>query len=555
MGRKWLALILLVLLVVMVNGASGAIELRVDFAYPNDVSNPEWDPNWIIRHEGTAKYFQDANWITLASPRWWDQWYHTGSPPPFEDVSGSGIDVEVAGGYDTMLYVYGMNCVGEGSEPTGMPDPNTDPICNSEICSARFRGAGRHGNDGSVLLTFYKLPHGSYILKGYHNDLVYLNGSTHCGDFPPLDPRVMPAIIVSGDGVTQIHDGDTNDVDVPIHQETSDANLFARGPSVVKFDFVGTGPVEVEYLTPPGTEWEGGCAVLNAFILRGVSDGTAYDPIPPDGATNVDPDVVLMWKPGEWADQHDVYLGTDFDDVSNASDPNTLPGRGRQEPNSYDPPGPVELGTTYYWRIDEVNENHPNSPWRGDVWSFTVEDGKAHSPSPENGATDVPVDANLVWLPVDYATSHYVYLGTDAYAVRDAANPYTPPGRGRRNSNSYDPGGLEFNRTYYWRIDEVNPGYDNSKGDLWFFTTTQCIIVDDMESYGAAVNHIYDTWIDGGVNGTGSFIDLGFAPSNPIHDGNQSMFYIYDTDDPVSAKYAEAEAYTDDLEIGSNWTV
>ncbi|MHC4574926.1 MAG: hypothetical protein ACYS76_12490, partial [Planctomycetota bacterium] len=184
MGRKWLALILLVLLVVMVNGASGAIELKVDFAYPTikDPCDPNYNPVHAARYEATAKYFQDANWITLASPAWWDQWYNH-SPPPFEDVNGSGIDVEVAGGYDAMLFVYGMSCVGEGSEPTGLPDPNTDPICNSEVCSARFRGAGRRGNDGSVLLTFYKLPHGSYILKGYHNDLVYLNGSTNCGDF------------------------------------------------------------------------------------------------------------------------------------------------------------------------------------------------------------------------------------------------------------------------------------------------------------------------------------------------------------------------------------
>jgi hypothetical protein len=29
-------------------------------------------------------------------------------------------------------------------------------------------------------------------------------------------------------------------------------------------------------------------------------------------------------------------------------------------------------GTTYYWRIDEVNDNEPNSPWIGPVWSFSI---------------------------------------------------------------------------------------------------------------------------------------------------------------------------------------
>jgi hypothetical protein len=518
----------------MVNGASGAIELKVDFAYPNDVCNPDWDPNWIIRHEGTAKYFQDANWITLAAPLWWDQWYHTGSPPPFEDVGGSGIDVEVAGGYDTMLYVYGMSCVGEGLDPTGLPDPDADPICNTEICSARFRGAGRRGNDGSVLLTFYKLPHGSYILKGYHNDLVYLNGSADCGDFPPLEPRVMPGVIVSGNGVTQIHDGDTNDVDVPIHQETSDANLFARGPSVVKFDFVGTGAVEVEYLTPPGTEWEGGCSVLNAFILQGVTDGTAYEPIPTDGATNVHADMVLSWKPGEWAAKHDVYFGTDFDDVSNAT--TATPGVyiDRRDANEYDPPGPLELGQTYYWRIDEVNETHPNSPWRAEVWTFTVDEGKAHSPIPEDGAVDVVLDANLTWSAGDYASWHYVYFGTDRDAVMNAADPFTPPGRGRRDPCFFEPGPLEFGQTYHWRIDEINVGYGYNKGHIWTFTALRYITVDDMQSYDYMSNYITDTWLDGiqwPDYVSGAMISLGLSeaePPDPVYDGNQSMIYSYD---------------------------
>jgi len=553
MGRKWLALTLLVLLVVMVNGASGAIELKVDFAYPNDTSNPEWDPNWIIRHEGTAKYFQDANWITLASPRWWNQWYHTGSPPPFEDVGGSGIDVEVACGYDTMLYVYGMSCVGEYSDPIGLPDPTTDPICNSEICSARFRGSGRRGNDGSVLLTFYKLPHGSYILKGYHNDLVYLNGSTSCGNFHPLDPRVMPGIVVSGDGVTQIHDGETNDVDVPIHQETSDASLFAHGPSVVKFDFVGTGPVEVEYLTPLGTEWEGGCAVLNAFILLGVADGTAYEPIPTDGATNVHADVVLSWKPGEWAAKHDVYFGTDFDEVSNATTAALGVYIDRRDANEYDPPGPLTLGRTYYWRIDEVNTVEPNSPWKGRVWSFTVDEGKAHSPGPEDGAVDVVLDANLTWSAGDYASWHYVYFGTDRDAVMNGADPYTPPGRGRRDPCFFDPGPLGFGQTYHWRIDEINVGYDYSKGDVWSFTALRHITVDDMQSYDNDANLITLTWLDGirelpyppyyeMVNGAQLSLAASYAdPPYPVYDGNQSMMFGYDN----TGTYVEVPYYSE----------
>jgi hypothetical protein len=86
----------------------------------------------------------------------------------------------------------------------------------------------------------------------------------------------------------------------------------------------------------------------------------------------------ITWQPGEYAVSHDVYFGTDRDDVNDAN--NTLGAwpeyKGRQDPCSFES-GPIELGTTYYWRIDEVNENPwapPGSPWKGVVWEFTVAD-------------------------------------------------------------------------------------------------------------------------------------------------------------------------------------
>lgn len=82
---------------------------------------------------------------------------------------------------------------------------------------------------------------------------------------------------------------------------------------------------------------------------------------------------VLGWVPGAYASSHDVYFGTDPNAVNDA---NNVPGiwpefKGNQDPCSYYPE-PLELGNTYYWRIDEVNEPNPNSPWRGIVWEFTV---------------------------------------------------------------------------------------------------------------------------------------------------------------------------------------
>jgi hypothetical protein len=95
----------------------------------------------------------------------------------------------------------------------------------------------------------------------------------------------------------------------------------------------------------------------------------------PRNHSTVSRPVTLEWTPGMYAVSHDVYFGTDPNAINDA---NNVAGvwpefKGNQDPNSYDP-GELELGKTYYWRIDEVNEADPNSPWKGVVWEFTITD-------------------------------------------------------------------------------------------------------------------------------------------------------------------------------------
>jgi len=168
--------------------------------------------------------------------------------------------------------------------------------------------------------------------------------------------------------------------------------------------------------------------------------------------------------------RHDVYLGTDFDDVNDAADPCTPPGRGRWDVNSYNPPAALELGRTYYWRIDGVGDV---KTWKGQVWRFTVDQGRARDESPRNFAVSVPPDVNLSWAPGVLATWHDVYLGPDFNDVNDAADPNTLPGRGRTDVNSYNPPGeLDLYTTYYWRVDEGS-ATTFVKGEVWKFTVAE----------------------------------------------------------------------------------
>jgi len=103
--------------------------------------------------------------------------------------------------------------------------------------------------------------------------------------------------------------------------------------------------------------------------------GLASAPSPANEATDVYSGTVLGWKPGEFAQEHDVYLGTVLDDVNEAGRGNALGvlvSQG-QDANTYDPAGVLQLGATYYWRIDEVNAPPGSAIYKGNVWSFTTE--------------------------------------------------------------------------------------------------------------------------------------------------------------------------------------
>jgi hypothetical protein len=114
-------------------------------------------------------------------------------------------------------------------------------------------------------------------------------------------------------------------------------------------------------------------AEIQAVMLNQV--GAAFSPNPDDEATDVPRDAALSWTPGRHAATHDVYLGTVFEDVNAASRtaPRGVQAATSQDANGYDPPGFLQLGQTYYWRVDEVNGAPDFTVLKGGVWSFKVE--------------------------------------------------------------------------------------------------------------------------------------------------------------------------------------
>ncbi len=206
-------------------------------------------------------------------------------------------------------------------------------------------------------------------------------------------------------------------------------------------------------------------------IMYGLSFPKASNPDPDDGAFHEDTWVSLSWSPGDSAASHDVYLGENFDDVSNAATDSALY-QGNQTSTFYMagfpgfafPEGLVP-GMTYYWRIDEVNDANPNSPWKGNVWSFSIPPRTAYSPYPADGSQVLePDDVKLSWTAGYGAILHTVYIGNDYDEVSSAV------GGMMQDATTYNPRRIEAGKVYYWRVDEFDV-VETHKGDVWTFTT------------------------------------------------------------------------------------
>lgn len=189
----------------------------------------------------------------------------------------------------------------------------------------------------------------------------------------------------------------------------------------------------------------------------------------------------------------------------------------------------------------------------------------AKEPYPDNRGADVAIDVILGWVAGREADEHDVYLSKDRQAVIDGSAPVVTV-----SQDEYGPLSLDLGSTYYWRIDEVNNNETIPiwQGDIWSFSTTEYLVVDDFESYNDVTpgqessNRIYLTWIDGydnpSVNGsTTGYPDPVFADGEHfvetgiVHGGNQSAPIFYNN---TTAGISEVTVNTGTLPVGGDWT-
>jgi hypothetical protein len=152
---------------------------------------------------------------------------------------------------------------------------------------------------------------------------------------------------------------------------------------------------------------------------------------------------LFRWTAGETAVLHNVYVGTD----PNLAEKDLVQSR-TPVAMYYHVPG-LTPGTTYYWRVDEI-EADMTTIHTGDVWTFMAQALTAYLPAPANGANDASTDPNMIvtWLAGRNATGHHVYFGDSQEAVA-AGTPAVD--KGTVAGTTFAPGLLEPLTAYYWR--------------------------------------------------------------------------------------------------------
>jgi hypothetical protein len=281
---------------------------------------------------------------------------------------------------------------------------------------------------------------------------------------------------------------------------------------------------------------------------------TPSNPDPEDGETDVSIYANLSWTGGDPEGDnvtYDVYFGI-------TSPPQKIVSN--QSSTSYDP-GDLEFNLTYYWQIVAWDENGEFAT--GPIWNFKTRDNNPpntpYSPHPPNGMEDVSVSVILSWSGGDPDGDNVYY---DVY-FGDSSPP--PKIISKQTATTYNPGTLEFNKKYYWKIVAWDEFDFSATGPEWNFTTRTnqppYTPSNPIPSNGA-INVVINTdleWDGGDPDGDTVTYDIYFGTNNPpplIVEDHPSTIYDIESMNYSTKYYWKIIAFDefDTMSEGEIWT-
>jgi len=192
------------------------------------------------------------------------------------------------------------------------------------------------------------------------------------------------------------------------------------------------------------------------IFTAGLSKATQPDPRH-ESVLNEAP-LILTWMPTDGAISHNVYFGENLEDVTSGAAGTLL---GSTNENALPLNQALESGKIYYWRVETVTADDTIA---GDVWNFELKRSKASAPNPPDGMKWVDPNTVLTWEPGADATMAMVYFSKNRNDVVIGLVGQLAM------TSEYDPGLLDPQTTYYWRVDSMTQD-KLAQGDVWSFTT------------------------------------------------------------------------------------
>ena len=189
----------------------------------------------------------------------------------------------------------------------------------------------------------------------------------------------------------------------------------------------------------------------------------ASNPYPLNNSLNVDVYTNISWI-GSDPDVGDILTYNIFFGV-NPNPPNVKIVYPLNEFN----PGVLSYNTQYFWRIDTYDGQGGAST--GPLWTFTTKEDTPpfipSSPEPLNNSLNVNISSNLSWVggdPDGDNVTYDVYFGL-------SSNP--PIIEADSVNSSFNPGLLDYNTQYFWRIESEDIYGYSTMGPIWTFTTKE----------------------------------------------------------------------------------
>jgi hypothetical protein len=256
----------------------------------------------------------------------------------------------------------------------------------------------------------------------------------------------------------------------------------------------------------PTNQWWFSQVILDSVGIESINP-IAINPSPANNSLISTTSVELQWQPGPFATEHDIYLSDNLSEVDSATSSNPMGPENvyktRQGADTLTVDGLLPA-MTYYWRIDEVSGANI---YKGDIWKFTVRPPTAYNPVPAEGAPFVDIHVELSWSPGTGAIAHHVYLGDNQ---EDVLAGTADTDMGIVEVSSFTPEPLEYEKTYYWKVDE-DDGTSIHPGLIWTFKTAPELPIIDPDLVG--------WWKLDEIGGIGALDSSGYGNHGTLYGG------------------------------------